>query len=79
MDDSHHERLHERLVELEVRIAFQDQLTRGLDDFVRVLSARLEKAEREVAELKQSARSPSLVVGPADGPPPHYSAAPHGA
>ena len=68
MDDGHTE----RLMDLEVRLAFQDQFIRELDEFVRALSGRLERVERELATLAQTARSPGLLVGPSDDPPPHY-------
>lgn len=62
----------QRLTELEIRLAFQDNLIAELDGFVRALSQRLEKAERELAEMKAAVRSPAVAIGPADDPPPHY-------
>lgn len=62
----------DRLTELEIRLSFQDHLIAELDQFVRSLSARLEKAERELADLKATQQSPALNMGPADEPPPHY-------
>jgi uncharacterized coiled-coil protein SlyX len=62
----------DRLTELEIRLSFQDKLIADLDGFVRVLSARLEKAERELVELKAAQHSPPTPTGPADEPPPHY-------
>ena len=43
-----------------------------LDELVRALAARLDKTERELAELKQAARSPELPLGPPTEIPPHY-------
>jgi SlyX protein len=62
----------ERLDDLEVKLAFQDKLIGELDALVRVFGDRLDKTERELAELKQSLRSPEPSLGPADEPPPHY-------
>ena len=63
---------HERITELEIRLSFQDHLIAELDQFVRSLSSRLEKAERELAEIQATQQSPALTMGPADDPPPHY-------
>ena len=64
----------ERIVELEVRIAHQDQVIAALDEVVRAFTARVERLERELATLGTSIRD--LPVGPADEPPPHYSTRP---
>ena len=56
----------EQLVDLEVKLAYQDRLIRELDQLVRAFSARLEVVERELRDLKQT--SPS----PAHERPPHY-------
>ena len=57
---------------LEEALAFQEKLIHDLDLFVRGFQARLDKAEREVAELKQSVASAGVPFGPADETPPHY-------
>jgi len=62
----------ERITDLEIRLAYQDKLIRDLDGFVRSFVSRLEKAERELAQLKQTVRSPETPMGPANEPPPHY-------
>lgn len=62
----------EWLVDVEVKLAFQERLIKDLDGLVRVFAERLDKTERELAELKQAMRSPSGPVGPANEPPPHY-------
>ncbi len=62
----------EWLVDVEVKLAFQEQLIRDLDALVREFATRLDKTERELTELKQSIRSPEGPVGPANEPPPHY-------
>ena len=64
--------LRESLVDLEVKLAFQERLIRDLDALVREFAARLGKAERELEQLKQSVRSGEVPMGPANEPPPHY-------
>lgn len=58
-----------RITELEVRIAYQDDVIRQLDEVVRDFAARVEVLERRVAEL---AAVESDEVGPAQDLPPHY-------
>lgn len=60
------------LVDLEVKLAYQDRLIRELDDLVRKFGARLDELAREVETLKAAARSPEAPLGPANEPPPHY-------
>jgi uncharacterized coiled-coil protein SlyX len=63
MDDSR-----EQLVELEIKLAFQDRMLRELDALVRGLANRLEATERELGELKKTLQpEPSI-----NEPPPHY-------
>jgi SlyX protein len=62
----------ERLVDLEVKLAYQDQLIRELDALVRSFGDRLDKTTRELEQLKQAVRSPETPLGPANEPPPHY-------
>lgn len=66
------EALTERCDDLEIKLAFQDKLVRDLDELVRKLGDRLVAAERELAALKATIRSPEPTVGPANEPPPHY-------
>ena len=61
-----------RIVDLEIKLAFQENLVHELDQFVRALSTRLEIAEQVILEMKQASGSPGLTVGPADETPPHY-------
>lgn len=61
----------ERWLDLDVKLAYQERLIRELDALVRELGARLDKAERELAQLKQ-AMPPPLPLGAIDEPPPHY-------
>jgi uncharacterized coiled-coil protein SlyX len=61
----------ERWLDVDVKLAYQERLIRELDELVREFGARLDKAERELAELKQ-AMPPPLPLGPINEPPPHY-------
>ena len=62
--------LERRVVDLEVRAAYQDKLIDELEEVVREFSARVEKLESLVQELKNSLDAPP--IGPANDPPPHY-------
>lgn len=66
------ESVDERLLDMEVRIAYQDRLVRELDALVRQFADRLDAAERELKTLKQGIASPNEGVGPANERPPHY-------
>jgi SlyX protein len=59
-----------RIVDLEVRAAFQDRLIGELNDVVREFARRVERLERELKEIRESADAPD--IGPADERPPHY-------
>ena len=62
----------EHLVDLEVKLAYQERLIRDLDALVREFATRLDAAERELEQLKASLRTGDVPVGPANDPPPHY-------
>jgi uncharacterized coiled-coil protein SlyX len=55
----------DRLTDLEIKLAYQDQLIRDLDALVRSFGDELEVH-------KQSLRSPEIPIGPANDKPPHY-------
>lgn len=58
----------DRIVDLEIRLAYQDRKLEDLDTLVRALATRLETTERELREVKQA-------VTPAEHAnerPPHY-------
>jgi uncharacterized coiled-coil protein SlyX len=55
------------IIELEIRIAYQDRKIDELDALVRTLVARLDTAERDLVELRR-ALEPEHV----NEPPPHY-------
>jgi uncharacterized coiled-coil protein SlyX len=64
--------LTERLLDLEVRLAYQDRQVRALDALVREFADRLDAAERELKQLKQALASPDAGIGSATERPPHY-------
>lgn len=61
----------ERWLDLDVKLAYQERLIRELDALVREFATRLDKAERELASIKQ-ALPPPLPLGAVNEPPPHY-------
>jgi uncharacterized coiled-coil protein SlyX len=66
------EHLADAVVDLEVRIAYQDRVIADLDSLVRGFATRLDTAERELRQLREALRSPELPGGPPNEPPPHY-------
>ena len=62
----------DRIEELEIKLAFQDHKIAALDELVRTFGDRLDKAQRELTELRQSLKSPEVPLGPQGEPPPHY-------
>jgi len=59
----------DRLIELEVKVAFQENLLGELDGVIQQLRRQIELLQREVEELKESREEPG------DEPyekPPHY-------
>lgn len=62
----------ETLLDLEVRVAYQDRTIHALDEVIRTLFARVEQLEKEVAELRAGALSAAPAIGPGNDPPPHY-------
>jgi uncharacterized coiled-coil protein SlyX len=58
----------DRLTELEIRVAYQDQVIAALDEVVRDFAARVVELERRLRE-REAAETP---VGPQNEPPPHY-------
>lgn len=61
----------ERWLDLDVKLAYQERLIHQLDALVREFGDRLDKAERELAQLKQAV-PPPVPLGAANEPPPHY-------
>jgi uncharacterized coiled-coil protein SlyX len=69
-DESAPDALTGRVVELEIRVAFQDELLRDLDDVVRALRAELEQMRHEHSALVDSLEAHSAAT--LDEKPPHY-------
>jgi uncharacterized coiled-coil protein SlyX len=63
--------LAERLVDLEVRLAYQDRTVAALDEVIRTLTARVGVLEQELETLRTTVEH-GEPVGPASDPPPHY-------
>ena len=61
----------ERWLDLDVKLAYQERLISQLDALVREFGDRLDKAERELSQLKQAV-PPPIPLGAANEPPPHY-------
>lgn len=64
--------LAERVVDLEIKLVYQDQLVRELDALVRAFGVRIDELTRELRALKDGVRSPEVALGPGNEPPPHY-------
>ena len=64
--------LAESLLDLEVRVAYQDRTINALDEVVRALYTRVDDLAKELAELRAGAASAAPAIGPANEPPPHY-------
>jgi len=63
----------EQLIDLEIKLAYQERLIRELDAHVRELGDRLVKTERELETLKQSIKTGGeLPLGAQNEKPPHY-------
>ncbi len=63
--------MEERIVELEIKLAYQDKMLRDLDEIVTAYAAKLDTLVREVAELRLrfDQAQPDEIT---DEPPPHY-------
>lgn len=62
----------ERIVDLEIKLAYQERLIRELDALVRAFGERLDRTERELKTIKDTLVSPAVPPGPQSEPPPHY-------
>ena len=60
----------DKLIDLEVKLAYQERLIKELDTLVRGFADRLDVVERELREVKAAIGSP-VAIGPNE-PPPHY-------
>ncbi|HEY4178544.1 MAG TPA: SlyX family protein [Kofleriaceae bacterium] len=66
------EELADNVIDLEVKLAYQERLIRELDQLVREFGTRLDTQQRELDQLKQTLRSGEVPQGPATEKPPHY-------
>lgn len=64
--------MEDRIVDLEVRLAYQDKIIADLDEVVRVFADRVVKLERELEVVKETLKTGVPEVGPQDEKPPHY-------
>ena len=67
--------MNERLTELEVRVAFQDQTIQDLNEVVTRQQREIDRLVKELEAVKSllAGLSPSMVIPPEDEkPPPHY-------
>ncbi len=62
----------DRVIDLEVKLAYQERLIRDLAALVRSFGDRLDRAMRELDQLKRSLASPEAPIGPQSERPPHY-------
>ena len=60
----------ERIAELEIRLTFQTDLCKQLDEVVREFAERVEILEAKLDEMKESMHQEP--IGPHLDPPPHY-------
>ncbi|MEK7393913.1 MAG: SlyX [Fibrobacterota bacterium] len=66
------EALADRLLELEVKTAYQDRTIEALNDVILELRSELDKFRREFEAFQSEAQSADKPIGPGNEPPPHY-------
>ena len=64
--------LQARIVELEVKVAYQDKALRDLDEIVVAYAARVDELARQLTELRQRTDDSASAGEITDEPPPHY-------
>ncbi|MGB1278208.1 MAG: SlyX family protein [Nannocystaceae bacterium] len=62
----------ERITELEIRIAYQDNLISDLDEVLRQFTRRVEVLEQTQSQLRGQLQALAGAPSTADEPPPHY-------
>jgi uncharacterized coiled-coil protein SlyX len=66
------ESLAERLLELEVKTAYQDRTIEALNEVILEMRAEQDKLRRDFEALQSEAQSADKPIGPGNEPPPHY-------
>lgn len=64
--------LQDRVLELEVKAAYQERTIEELHEVVLDLRKEIESLRREFEKLREETQSNDKPVGPAHEPPPHY-------
>ncbi len=64
--------MEDRIVDLEVRLAYQDKIIADLDEVVRAFADRVVKLERELVVVTETLKTGVPEVGPQNEKPPHY-------
>jgi SlyX protein len=66
------EALADRLLELEVKTAYQDRTIEALNDVILEMRTDHDKLRRDLEALQNEAQSAEKPIGPGNEPPPHY-------
>jgi SlyX protein len=64
--------LPDRILELEVKVAYQERTIESLNDVILDMRSELETLRREFEVFRDETRDADKPVGPANEPPPHY-------
>ncbi|PCI28846.1 MAG: hypothetical protein COB67_05385 [SAR324 cluster bacterium] len=67
------EKIEERVIELEIRVAYQDETIEQLNDVVAQQQTQIDLLQRQMSFLAASLKQPSLKSdSEEESPPPHY-------
>ncbi|MEX2673487.1 MAG: SlyX family protein [Phycisphaeraceae bacterium] len=61
-----------RIVELEVKLAYQEKTLSDLNDVILQQQQMIERLEKRLTALKEQVEAAGEAPGPHDDPPPHY-------
>ncbi len=64
--------LADRIMELEVKVAYQERTIDSLNDVILEMHAQIAAFRREFEVFRDETHAADKPVGPADEPPPHY-------
>lgn len=64
--------LADRVLELEVKVAYQERTIESLNDVILDMRTEFETLRRDFEALRDEAREADKPVGPANERPPHY-------